>query len=247
MTIKARALQPMSILRNAATCGPATIIPVGDTAAICASQTPVINVPMTLNGLGVVSVPGSTTAALLPFPVEPVFTPATNTDVFTLTFTGLDTYGNILVVAQAHASGVVSQRLGGATSSKIFSRIDSIVMTAGTVSAAVTVGWKVAQTGDGGTAANKQQRVPLLVPCNQSDFLGFYVADGGSGTFAASNGQGAMLKSGLANVTFFPTTGMVTALAYGPDPSALPTRPMTLIPIYAPGVTGTMFTNAGYI
>lgn len=248
MTVKARTVQPMSILRYAATMGPLIIWPVGDTAAICASQTPTLNVPMTLNGLGVVSVPGSTTAAIMPVPIEPCFTPAVNTDVFALTFTGLDQYGQPISVTQSHASGVVTQRLGSVVGNRFFSRIDSIVMTSGAVSGAVTVGWKYAQTADGGVAANKTQRIPLPVPApNQGDLIGVYVLDGGGGTFAAGNGQGAMLKSGLANFGTGPSAGALTYFNYGADPSALPTRPVTFVPVYAPGVNGGMSGNGGAI
>lgn len=249
MPIWTRDTQPLSVLRRAAVFGPATYVPVGDTIAICAAQAGTLNVPLLLNGAGVVN---SGLSAILPLPVEPVITPAVNTDVFTLTITGQDQYGLPLVCAQTHASGVVSQRMTVnflVNQGVIFSRIDSIVPTSITaLTGNISVGWKFAQAADGGAAANQQQRIPLMAPGpKQGDVLGLYVMDGGGGTFAANNGQGAMLKTPLATFSFFPPTGPVTAISYAPNPSVLPTRPVTLIPVYKPGVIGAMTGSSGLI
>lgn len=250
MPIWTRDTQPNSILRSAAVLGPTTFLPVGDSAAICASQAMTLNVPLLLNGLGVVN---SGLSAILPVPLEPSFTPAVNTDTFTLTIVGLDTQGLPLTVVQAHASGVVTQRLAAqfiANGQVMFSRIDSITPTSITVvTGNITVGWKFAQAADGGAAGSNQvQRIPLLVPGpKQGDVLGLYVLDGGGGTFAAGNAQGAMLKLGLATFSFGPSVGPVLYATYAGNPSVLPTRPCTYIPLYKPGVVGKMTGSSGII
>lgn len=247
MPIQADNIQPGSILRRKAIFGPEIIIPVSDTAAICASQVPTLGAALTLNGLGIVTSGGK---AVLPYPIEPVITPSVNTDIFTTRFRGLDQFGIFLELSQAHASGVVNQRMASATGNRFYSEIWEIVVTnESQATSAITVGWKVAQAADGGTGANQTQRVPLLVspPGVVSSFIGMYVTDGGGGTFAAGNGQGAMLKAGLANYTTFPTTGPTLYIGYGANPSVLPTRPMTLLPVYAPGTTGNPINSGGSI
>lgn len=239
MTLRGYNGKPDSILGAASRFGPLCYIPVDNTAGIAAAQTPALNALILCNGLGVVNVPGSTTACILPVPIEPVITPAVNGDAFTITIVGRDQFGQPLTLVIPHAGGVVNQRAGATVGPKCLSRIDSMAMTAGALTGAITIGWKIAQTADGGAAANKQQRVPLPVRSpGLTDLIGVYVLDGGGGTFAAGAGIGAMLKAGVATFLVGDLAAPTTFFTYAPDPAVVHTRPIVLLPVFAPDIAG---------